>query len=174
MINKIVIFSSIAVFVIGTTIYLCRSNTGGELIDKGFSTNETKTQQIRFEHLDISQEKPLDDKCTASIADSSQGKDIGTETNDVHNSEDNRGRYIDIAYAKAKGIRDIEKVKDIAKVEYTGDVVIVTFPIPSTEIKRPPSAIEGTLSPPYPGPVFRVRVTMDRHTDEILEMRVAQ
>ena len=37
-------------------------------------------------------------------------------TNDVHNSEDNRCRYIDIAYAKAKGVRDIEKVKDIAKV----------------------------------------------------------
>lgn len=172
--NKMVLLISVAVFVVVTIIYLWRSNTGEGLMDKGFSPTETQSQQIRVERLDISQEKPLDNKYIASIADYSQGKDIGTVTNDVHNSEDNRCRYIDIAYAKAKGVRDIEKVKDIAKVEYNGDIVIVTFPIPSTEIKRPPSAIEGTLSPPYPGPDFRARVTMDRHTDEILEMRVAQ
>ena len=83
---------------------------------------------------------------------------------------DENSRIIDIAYAQVEGkLLWIEESKALATVKFKDDLAIVTFPIPEDHIKRPPAAFEGDTPPPYPGPEFIARITMDRHTYEIRE-----
>jgi hypothetical protein len=93
-------------------------------------------------------------------------KNPPTVQNDAVVVEKENKMFVQIAFEHAKKTVEIKNPEN-AKVERKDGLVIVTFPYPYPVIPNRPH-------PPYPGPDFLARVTIERKSGKILEFRFEQ
>lgn len=86
--------------------------------------------------------------------------------NDAAVLEKEKKMFVQIAFEHAKKTVEIKNPEN-AKVDRKDGLVIVTFPYPYPVIPNRPY-------PPYPGPDFLARVTIERKSGKILEFRFEQ
>jgi hypothetical protein len=165
----LIIMSAVIAGIIGLWVMLSYDNEA--VLDEASSRNVSKAEIAH---------NPLEDTAGTNpdvqiLLPNNQSNNNGVVVERTGKKEDvsvgEKEKYVKIAYEHAKKLMEI-KDPSIATVEWKENVVIVTFPIPEEDIKRPPPRFEGDKPPRYPGPDYIARVEIDRKTGKVLKTLV--